>query len=89
MSLLDKIGPFNKAIVAMLVAFFGAGATAAVDEKISYAEWWIIASATVTALGAVYGVPNKDPKGERQDESVQPPGDHTDLDGDGHPDVLQ
>lgn len=28
--------------------------------------------AVVTAI-AVYGVPNKDPQGDRQDESVQPP----------------
>lgn len=31
-----------------------------------------IALAVVTAV-AVYGVPNKDPKGEHQDGSVQPP----------------
>ena len=50
------IAPHAKAILAAVIAGSGAGATAAVDGTISYAEWWLIASTALTALGAVYGV---------------------------------
>lgn len=46
-----------KALVGALVAGVGAGATAAVDDIITYGEWWMIAAAATGALGAVWAVP--------------------------------
>lgn len=50
---------YTKAIVAAAVAFVGTGATAAVDDIIKPGEWWMIAAATVTAFGGVFGVGNQ------------------------------
>ena len=60
----------RKAIVAALVAFTGSAATAAVDDRISSGEWWVIAAATAAALGGVWAVPNAEPAhiGEHRDE---------------------
>ena len=63
---------YAKAIIAALVAGAGAGATAAQSDGISSAEWWFIAFTALTALGTVYGAPNKDPNAEAQEQSVQP-----------------
>ena len=71
----ETFGPYYKALLAFVVAFTGAAATAAVDGLINYAEWWMIVATAFTALAGVYGVPNKDKRGEHQDESVQPPED--------------
>jgi len=49
---------YAKAIASAVIAFVGAGATAATDGAISFAEWWVIGSATVVAAGAVFGVRN-------------------------------
>ena len=64
---------YAKAIMAGVVALTGTAATAAADGAITYGEWWGIAAATAVAVATVYGVPNKDPNLEAQDESVQPP----------------
>ena len=64
---------YAKAIVAAVVAFTGTAATAAADGAITYGEWWGIAAATAVALATVYGIPNRDPRVEAQDQSVQPP----------------
>lgn len=70
-----KFAPYAKAIVGALIAGLGAVGTALTDNTISTQEWVAIASATLVALGVVFGVPNKDPQVEHQDESVQPPSD--------------
>lgn len=49
-----------KALVAALVAGVGAGATAAIDDTVTYGEWWMIAAAATGALGVVWAVPNSD-----------------------------
>jgi hypothetical protein len=64
---------YAKGILAGLIAFVGAGATAAVDNGITYGEWWVMAGAGLAALGGTYGIPNRDPKVQAQDQSVQPP----------------
>jgi hypothetical protein len=71
----DKISPYLKAIAAAVTAFGGSYATAyASDNVVTQAEWIGIAVATVVATAAVFGIPNKDPKGVHQQESVQPKG---------------
>ena len=64
---------YAKGLLAGAIAFVGAGATAAIDGGISQAEWWAMAAAGLVALGGVYGIPNRDPRVEAQDQSVQPP----------------
>lgn len=65
--------PYAKAIVGALVAGLGALGTALTDGAVSAQEWVAVASATLVALGVVFGVPNRDPQAAHQDESVQPP----------------
>jgi hypothetical protein len=45
------------------------------NQHVDSQEWVAVAIATVAALGVVWGVPNKDSRGVRQDQSVQPPDD--------------
>jgi hypothetical protein len=73
----DKIKPYAKAIVAALISGLGALGTAYTDGEVSAQEWIAVASAFLVALGVVFGVPNKDPLGVKQDESVQPPTEPT------------
>lgn len=48
-----------KAILAGAIAGAGSLATGATDGTLSLAEWLAALSATLVALGAVYGVPNR------------------------------
>lgn len=48
-----------KALLAGAIAFVGAVAVGYTDEAITTAEWWASAAAGLTALGVVYGVPNR------------------------------
>ena len=64
---------YLKAIVAAVVAGLGSLYQALDNGHVSGQEWVAAALATLVALGAVWGVPNLDPKGRRQRESVQPP----------------
>ena len=75
---IDALKPYAKAIVA----FIAPGVTAlvaAVQESspkgsdISGPEWIGIFAVCVLTSGAVFAVPNKDPRGVKQAESVQPP----------------
>ena len=68
---LDALRSIAKALVGSLAAGIGAGATAAVDDKITTGEWWAIAAATVGALAVVYAVPNK-PVNAYQGEHARP-----------------
>ena len=43
--------------------------------RITTAEWVTAVVAIIITGGAVYQVPNKDPEGTHQEESVQPPGE--------------
>lgn len=55
---MNALRPIAKALVATGVAVCGAGATAAVSNGISGAEWWTIAGAGFAALALVWRVPN-------------------------------
>lgn len=70
---MDKLTPYLKAIVGALIAGLGSLYQAADAGGVSAQEWIATAIATLTALGVVWGIPNIDPKGKHQDESVQPP----------------
>lgn len=49
---------YAKAILGAVVAGLGAAATALLDNTISPVEWVTIASTALTALGAIWAVPN-------------------------------
>ena len=63
-----KVQPYAKTIVAVLGVIVGT----VVDSLDEVPPWLTLAVAILTALG-VYAAPNKDPRAERQAESVQPP----------------
>jgi hypothetical protein len=75
----DKIAPYWKAILGFITPGV-VGLVAAVQDAspggstVTGPEWVGIAAACVLTGGLVFGVPNKDPKGVKQDQSVQPPG---------------
>ena len=69
---LKSPGLYAKAIVAAATAF-GASFAVAREFGITTSEWVMIGVATVVAGAGVFAVPNKDPEGTHQDESVQPP----------------
>lgn len=77
MKIIDKIKPYLKALVAFVTPGV-VGLVAAVqdgspgDSTVTGAEWVGIAAACLLTGGAVFGAPNKDPKGTHQEESVQP-----------------
>lgn len=68
---MSKFAPYMKSIVAILGAVLTAVVTQFPDNE-AVQQWGPIVSALLTAL-AVYAVPNADPAGTHQDESVQPP----------------
>lgn len=64
---------YLKAIVGALVAGLGSLYQALDNGQATAQEWVAVAIATLATFGTVWGVPNRDPEGRRQDESVQPP----------------
>lgn len=71
---MDKIAPYAKSIVAAVVAGLGSLYQALDgDNFVSSQEWIAVVMTTLTALGVVFAIPNKDPQAQHQDESVQPP----------------
>lgn len=75
---LDTIKPYAKAVAGFLVPFAGAIVTAVQltspgGEGITAAEWISAIALAITTGGAVYTIPNRDPKAQHQRESVQPP----------------
>jgi hypothetical protein len=51
--------PIAKAIVGSAVAGLGSLAVAIQDDKVTPGEWVTVALAALTALAAVWGVPNR------------------------------
>ena len=69
--------PYAKAIIGFITpgaVVIGSAVTATSDggSSITGAEWVTAIVACIVTAGAVYAVPNHDPRGEKQDESVQP-----------------
>lgn len=79
MSFYTKVAPVAKSVTGAIVAGLGAlGVALTPDESglvsVSAAEWVAAAVATLVASYAVWQIPNEDPAGTHQDESVQPDG---------------
>ncbi len=55
---MDKAAPYLKAVVAALVAFLGGLVEGLAEGGLSASEWLVAAIAGLTALGAVWAVPN-------------------------------
>lgn len=53
-----SLNPYAKSVVGALVAGLGSLQVALVDNHVTTVEWITVASATVAALGLVWGVPN-------------------------------
>lgn len=53
------MGTYAKAFTGALLAGLGALGTALVDNSVAPVEWVAVATATVAAFAAVWGVPNK------------------------------
>ena len=75
---MEAIAPYYKAVTALLVPFLtliGAALLETSDggSTVMTNEWIAAVVAALLAGGAVFAVPNRDPEGEHQDESVQPP----------------
>lgn len=64
---------YLKAITGALIAGLGSLYQALDNDNVTGQEWVAVAIATLAALGIVWGVPNLDPRGRHQRESVQPP----------------
>lgn len=64
---------YAKALVGALVAGLGSLYQALDNDAVTRQEWVAVALAVLASLAVVYGVPNRDPHGRHQDESVQPP----------------
>lgn len=73
---MDHVSPYFKAIVGALVAGLGVLAAGLDNNELNGQEWLNAAIAFLVALGAVWAVPNLDPKARHQQDSVQPPGGH-------------
>ena len=76
---MNSIAPYAKAVVAFLVPFLTQIGAALVESSdggssITGNEWLTALLTSLAAAGVVFAVPNKDPYGDKQDESVQPPG---------------
>lgn len=77
---MNKLAPYYKALVAFVAPGAVAIGTAVTEgsqggSSITSAEWISALVACVVTSAAVYGTPNRDPEGDHQDESVQPPQD--------------
>ena len=59
--MIEKVAPYAKAIIASLVSFLTAIATALDTGGISEAEWITAAIAFLVSFGAVFAIPNKPP----------------------------
>ena len=55
---MNTLATIAKSLTGALSAAVGAAATAAIDDRITTGEWWMVAAAGVTALAAVWAIPN-------------------------------
>jgi hypothetical protein len=61
MTVIEKVAPYAKAIIAALVAFLTAIVTALETDGISASEWITAAIAFLISGAAVFSIPNKPP----------------------------
>jgi hypothetical protein len=77
-TLIERVAPYWKAVVGFVApgaVLIGSAVTEASDggTAITASEWVTAVVAMVVTSATVYGVPNRDPKGQHQHESTQPP----------------
>lgn len=75
---MNAVAPYYKALAALLVPFLGSIIAAMQDaspggSNIVGSEWLAAVVLALVSGGVVFGVPNTDPAGGHQSESVQPP----------------
>lgn len=75
---LSSVAPYWKAVVGFITpgaVVIGSAVLEGSDggATITTAEWVTAIVACVITAGGVWAVPNRDPSGEHQDESTQPP----------------
>ena len=58
---MDKLTPFSKALAAAISGLGASLITAAVDDGVSAAEWWVVLGSTLVAGAAVYLAPPNKP----------------------------
>lgn len=76
---MKRLAPYYKAVTGILVPFLTTLGAALVESSdggstITAHEWIGAVVVGLVGGGAVFAVPNKDPHGTHQDESVQPRG---------------
>ncbi|WP_294567641.1 hypothetical protein [uncultured Arthrobacter sp.] len=77
---MNKVAPYAKALIGALVAGLSSLYQALDhDQLVTAQEWVAVVMSTLVGLAAVFALPNKDPQGEHQRESVQPPATKADL----------
>jgi hypothetical protein len=72
---MNRIAPYAKALIGALVAGLSSLYQALDGDPalVTSQEWVAVVMATLAGLAAVFAIPNRDPEGEHQDESTQPP----------------
>ena len=75
--IVNAIAPYYKAVAAITVPFLGSVIAAMQDaspggSNITGSEWLAAVVLALVSGGVVFGVPNTDPTGGHQSESVQP-----------------
>lgn len=76
--LLDKVAPYYKAVTGLAVPFLGSVGFALAagsdgGSAVTTGEWVQAVVLGLVGGGATFSIPNKDPRAQHQDESVQPP----------------
>lgn len=67
---MKNLKPYAKAIAAAVIAGVGGIALGYADDVLSKGELWGAISLGLVAGGGVFGVPNRAPDAEHQDDSV-------------------
>lgn len=69
---MSTIAPYAKSVAATATAVSTGVITAASDGTITATEWVVVVCGAIAAGALTWAVPNKDPEGQHQDESVMP-----------------
>lgn len=69
---MSKIASYAKALTGALIAGLASLQQSLDNGAVDAQEWTGVGIAVLSGLALVWAIPNKDPHGEHQDESVQP-----------------
>lgn len=70
---MNRIAPYGKALTGALIASLASLQQALDDSVVTAQEGTGVGIAFLSGLALVWAIPNKDPRAQHQDESVQPP----------------